>query len=401
MKKCFIYSLLLSVFAVVSGIILGGCNQKMPDAANTLLPDTITLHGFKTSPAEVGTAYRHFAQFNDGTMFLGKFGIIEAVSFARFSNIPDSLGTITEADIESATLSLQPLRYALGDTVQNRLKINVVELLKPYLDTTKADQITPDYFDSKIIASIDAQAPLQDTMAPIAVPFDKSVAVKWLQRKQQFKNDTLTWGIAFRDNGSTAIRRFSTPTIINPDAPQTTLRIVYRKSGGVLDTMTWKSGNDATFTYAPLGESGSITVHGSVAVDGIMSFDLSAMPAGAAVHLAKLTLTLDPSRSIVGNFGADSIVGARFIDSSNSRNLAHDYFGYRVQGSQKYVFPLLNSAVDGMLRRGGKGTIVLRPESKFDMHQCNRLIFFGNEAADTTVRPILEAIYSTRPKMQP
>lgn len=391
----------LPVIVSVLLMISGGCNQKMPDAANTLLSDTITIHGFKTSPIAVGTSYRRFAQFNDGTVFLGKYGTIEAVSFARFSDIPDSLGAITEADIESAVLSLQPLRYALGDTVQNRLKINVVELLKPYSDTTKADQITPDYFDAKVIASIDVQIPLQDTIAAVAVPFDKSVAVKWLQRKQQFKNDTLTWGIAFRDNGSTAIRRFSTPTVINPDVPQTTLRIVYRKSGGMLDTMTWKSGNNATFTYAPLGESGSITVHGSVAVDGIMSFDLSALPAGSAVHMAKLTLTLDPSRSIVGNFGTDSIVGARFIDSSNSKNLAHDYFGYRVQGSQKYVFPLLNSAVDGMLRRSGKGTVVLRPESKFDMHQCNRLVFFGHEAADSTARPILEAIYSTRPKMQP
>lgn len=79
------------------------------------------------------------------------------------------------------------------------------------------------------------------------------------------------------------------------------------------------------------------------------------------MHLAKLTLTLDPSRTVAGNFRRGfSLIGARFIDSSNSINLAHDYFGYRQSGTQKYVFPLINSQSDGMLRRKGKGTLILR-----------------------------------------
>lgn len=393
------------VAAAAFGVFLGSCNQKVPNVGVPLLPDSVTLHGFTGTNlvTDVSSIYRRFAQFNDGTMFLGKAGNTEAISCVRFVNIPDSLGNLTEADIESVTLSLQPLRYVLGDSVQNRLSCNVVEVLMPYSDTTKIDYIKqPGFFDTKTIATIDAQIPLKDTVDAVETNFDKSVIIKWLQRKQQFKNDTLTYGIAFRDNGSTVMRRFSTQSIADLTAPLTKLKIRYRKPGNTnIDTMTWESGNDATFTDAPLGESGAITVHGSVAVDGVMSFDISALPAGVAVHLAKLTLTLDPSRTIAGNFGPDSLVGARFIDSSNSTNLAHDYFGYRAAGTQKYVFPLMNSAVDGMLRRQGKGTLLLRPESKFDIHQCNRLVFFGNTAPDTTVRPLLEVIYSTRPKIQP
>ncbi len=397
-----IFSALAIALACVIGLFFGACNQKTPDVANALLSDTVSLHGFSANPSVVGTAYRRFAQFNDGTLFLGKSGTTEAVSFVRFMQIPDSLGALTEADIVSATLSMQPLRYVLGDSIQNRLKINVVELLKPYLDTTIADQITPEFFDAKVAASIDAQIPLKDSVAPIEISFDKSVIVKWLKRKQQYKNDTLTWGIALRDNGSSVIRRFSTPTISNPNAPHTMLRIVYRQpGGGTLDTMTWHSGGDATFTYAPLGGQGVLLVHGAVAVDGLMSFDISSLPAGIAVHLAKLTLTLDPSRTIVGNMDVDSLIGARFIDSSNLTNLAHDYFGYYVKDKQKYVFPLLNSAVDGMIKRGGKGVIVVRPVSQYDMNQCNRLVFWDSSAPDTTARPLLEVIYSTRPKLQP
>lgn len=393
------------IITAVFGILLGACNQKVPDVGVSLLTDSVTLHGFTGTHlvTDVNSVYRRFAQFNDGTIFLGKSGSTEAVSCVRFVNIPDSLGNLTETDIVSATLSLQPLRYVLGDSVQNRLACNVVEVLLPYSDTTKIDYVKQaNFFDTKTIATIDAQIPLKDTVPAVETNFDKSVIIKWLQRKQQYKNDTLTYGIAFRDNGSTVMRRFSTQSIANLTAPLTKLIIRYRKPGNTtIDTMTWESGNDATFTDAPLGESGAITVHGSVAVDGIMSFDISALPAGVAVHLAKLTLTLDPSRTVAGNFGADSLVGARFIDSSNATNLAYDYFGYRISGTSKYIFPLMNSAVDGMLRRKGKGTLILRPESKFDIHQCNRLVFFGNTAPDTTVRPLLEIIYSTRPKIQP
>lgn len=409
MKNHQYFRIIVPAIAALFGIIAAGCNQKVPDVAVGLLPDSITLHGFSSTGVvtDAASAYRRFAQFNTGTLFLGKAGTTEAVSFVRFANIPDlklpdSLGPLTEANIESATLSLQPLRYVLGDSAQNRLKITVVEALKFVSDTATADEITPDFFDAKQIAAIDAQIPLKDTMSRMEVPFDKAVVVKWLQRKMQFKNDSLTYGIAFRDAGSTVVRRFSGVATGNVSTAMTTMTVKYRAPGDTaLKTMIWESGSDATFTYAPTGENGALTVHGSVALDGIATFSGLALPAGVSVQLAKLTLTLDPSRTVAGNFGIDSVIGAKFIDSSNSRNLSYFYTGFRVSGTQKYVFPLVNSAVEGMMRRGGKGTLALFPEIRNDLHQCNRLVFFGNAAADSASRPLLEIIYSTRPKLQP
>lgn len=147
----------------------------------------------------------------------------------------------------------QPLRYVLGNSLGPGPACNVVEVLVPYNDTTKIGQVKHDrVLRHKNPCDNQCTDPLRDTVPVLETSFDKSSIIRWLQSKQKFKNDTLIYGIAFRDNGSTVIRRFSTRSINDLTAPLTKLKIRYRKPGSsTIDTMTWQSGNDATFTNAP------------------------------------------------------------------------------------------------------------------------------------------------------
>ena len=75
--------------------LLFSCNEKPTELGFSLLYDTITVVGTSNSEYPFITGAESFLNreslFNIGAIFIGKSDSIKAISFLRFSRLPDSL----------------------------------------------------------------------------------------------------------------------------------------------------------------------------------------------------------------------------------------------------------------------------------------------------------------------
>jgi hypothetical protein len=407
---------LSSVFVAVFMLSLISCNEKLSVVGNTFPPDTLQLTSVITTDSQplVATSVP-FAQSSSlsgfGVVYIGKTPTVEAITLSRLV-IPDTLPTIPAENIMSATLEITPTRplYAFGDTASNQLSFSVVKVKKLWSPRATLDSITPaaDYFDNSALATFTGKIDLKDSTGSIKINFDKSQIAEWISLRNQYKNDTLNYGIAFiPTSGLSVIRRFSSGAVGSTSTKQfATVTVTYKKSltDAKEDTVLLISGYDGTFfsTPSPGNSDKSIALQGAVAIKSRVSFDVRVIPKGVAIHLAGLTLTLDPSRSVFGTSGMDSVIYADFIDSS-ANNLLRSYYGSRLKDASgkftdEFYFPTLNSAIEGIVRRSGTGSVTIQTRPDQFYLRTDKMVFFGPEEPDKSKRPRLTVIYSTRPK---
>ncbi len=402
------------VFTTVLLLGLTSCNEKLSVVGNGFTPDTLQLTSIITTDTQplVTTSVpvlksRSLSGF--GVVYIGKTPTMEAITLSRLST-PDSMPTLALNDIVSAKLFIAPTNplYAFGDTLTNQLSFTVVKVKKLWSPQATLDSISPasEYFDTRTLAKHSDKIELKDSTANIILDFDKEQIIEWITNKNKFGTDSLNYGIAFLpDPGSTVIRRFAAGAVGNSSAAQfATLQVTYRKSTGDTAIVRFLSGYDGTYiaTTAPGTSDKSITIQAAAETKSTLSFDVRAVPKGVAIHLAGLTLTLDPSRSAYGTSGMDSVIYADFIDSS-ANNLLRSYYGSRLKDASgkftnEFFFPTMNSAIEGIVRRSGTGTITVQTRPDQHYLRVDKIVFFGPEEPDKSKRPRLTIVYSTRPK---
>jgi len=407
---------LSSVFVAVFLLGLISCNEKLSVVGNTFPPDTLQLTSVITTDSQpLVTTSVPFVQSSSlsgfGVVYIGKTPTIEAITLSRLIT-PDSIPTIPAENITTAKLVITPTNplYAFGDTTSNQLSFSVVKVKKLWSPKATLDSITPtaDYFETVPLATYTGKIDLKDSTGSIEIDFDKKQVIEWINLRNQYKNDTLNYGIAFiPTSGSTVIRRFAAGAVGSSSTTQfATLKVTYKKSltDPKEDTVLFISGYDGTFfsTPAPGNSDKSIALQGAVEMKSTVSFDVRTIPKGVAIHIAGLTLTFDPSRSTTGTSGMDSVIYADFIDSSAS-NLLRSYYGSRLKDASgkftdEFFFPTLNSAIEGIVRRSGTGSITIQTRPDQHYLRVDKMVFFGPEEPDKSKRPRLTIIYSTRPK---
>lgn len=405
---------LAAAIVVIVVLVSSGCNEKQSVVGNNLLSDTLQLTSINSSdslPLIAGSSSfsKHISLSGTGYVFIGKSGTTESFTLSRLS-VPDSVPDITAADIVSAKMFITPSNpfYAFGDTTSNQLSFTVYKVAKLWATTATLDTITPDYIDyTKQLATYDGSIPLKDSTGAITIDFDKEQVIEWFALRKQFgkENDSLNYGIAFVTNtNSTVIRRFASGAVGSEDSVQfAELQITYRKpTEDTNKVIRMLSAYDGTYTNSSAPTDKSITIQGVSAIHSAINFDVSVIPKGVAVHLAGLTLTMDPSRSMSGTTGTDPTIYAEFIDST-SNNLLRQYYGSRLKDgngnyTNEYFFPNLNSALEAMVKRNGTGAITLQTQPANYTDRLDKLVFFDSQAADSTKRPRLTVVYSTRPK---
>ena len=163
-------------------LMIVGCNDRFSPVGSDFLSDTVGVFTVSTDSAALFTSTKSYHRkissntlFNNGVVYIGKSGDLEAFTLLRMINIPDTLSQLNAADIVSATLKLEPIRYTFGDSAANMLQFSVVKVTKLWRPTATLDTITQDYFDSKQLASFSGTIPLQDSVAAITMDFDKDI----------------------------------------------------------------------------------------------------------------------------------------------------------------------------------------------------------------------------------
>ncbi|HRE57719.1 MAG TPA: hypothetical protein PLW09_07835 [Candidatus Kapabacteria bacterium] len=384
-------------------LIIVGCNDRFSPVGSDFLTDTIGVFTVSTDSAalfkKTTTYHRKISTttlFNNGVLYIGKSGDIEAFSLIRMINIPDTLSQLNASDIVSATLKLEPLRYTFGDSIANMLQFSVVKVNKLWRPTATLDTITQEYFDSKQLASFSGTIPLKDSVAAIAMDFDKDILVDWFKLRKLSGNDSAIYGIALRpQSGSTLIRSFSTGLVGNTQRKSSTIEVVYRRDNSALDTVILRSGYDASFLSAPIPQTDDIVLQGGLPLVTELVCDFSSLPPNVAIQRADLVLTFDPSRSLFGNKGTDSILTATYVDSTRN-NLLGTTFGIRTKGTNTFTYPLVSGFVEAGYRGKNKaGTLLLQVYDR--IARTDRYMFYGINHPDKSKRPKMTIIYSTRP----
>jgi hypothetical protein len=402
-----------SFFAAIGLFLISSCNDMPSDLAVNLLPDTVavkTLSSEDTLIITGRTVYApHYPIFNNGSVFIGKFNDITAATLLNFAYLPDTLGNIKEEQIESAVLNLYPERYAYGDTLGGTMGFDVYRVIRRWTpDSTTYDSlfVSPsNYFATEKIQSWEGKITLKDTMDKISINLPSNLIIDWLKTEMVLDTATKTmkpkrianWGLAFvPKQNSTVIHRFvaSAPTQV----VSTSLIVKYKKEGqDTLSYLNLLSGVDVSFLKTPLPDTNEVVIQNGLNYWTRFDFDLSMIPKFAGIHKAQFELTLDESRSRKGNVPLDTIVElAYFLNGKQSTTF--DYTGYRVEKSNKYLFPSITSMVQFKNKYDGKFSLVLLPYTLNNQsRELERLTFYGISNPDLSKRPILKIIYSLNP----
>lgn len=396
---------------IIAILTLTSCNELPTEVGYGFVTDTVEIFALNSMQNQLIKSQKiykaHVPILNTGAILIGRAvdgnDEIKASTVLRFSNFPDSNKNVTA--IKSVKVVLTPLRYAYGDSTANVISFDVHELKRVITLETSCDSLDDTYIEySKSLGSFESnEIKYADTIPDIEFNIDSSIVRKWLIDQENSK-DTLLNGIALVPNDrSTLIRQFSASSINFPNRERPSIVVYYVNAEGKDDTLSTFSANDFSFVCGGKDEADFLTIQGGTTYRSDLNFDVTSIPQLAAIHKAELDLTLNASGSKYGNYGLDKAVRADYIlDTLEDESLyARIYSGSKLENSNIYRFTDLASAVEVWTRRGGKGTLVIRPEgSSEEQQQVDRLLFYGINHPDSTLRPKLRIIYSKRPDLK-
>ncbi len=396
----------LPLWALSIIISISGCNEQSPIAGGAIFDDTINVNVISSDSIPMFTgsssgSLKPSASYA-ADLFLGSAKGFTSSILSRFGNVPDSL---PDAEIISAKLILQPKRYALGDSLSNRIAFDVFAINKPWTPRATIDSfLQAGFLDIMSMGTFDGSIALRDTMPEISVDISQSLIKSWFVLRNKAKNDTTVntesaYAIALKaKSASTVIRAFARNTISTPDNPTVRIRVAYKKAGSAtVDTMMLESAYDATFTIEPNPLQDRVVLNYGTGTFSNLEISLKDLPTGIAIHGAVLALTLDSVETIRGNQFRDSVISSQFVDSL-AGNLVREFTGFSKNGSIVYEFPVVNGMVESLLRNTKTGTMKILPYILRDRTRLDRMVFFGPKDPDPKKRPSLRIIYSTRPK---
>lgn len=393
-----IYITLISLFLFFS------CNEKPTDLGFTLLYDTITVIGTSNTeyPYIIGaeSILNRESLFNIGAIFIGKSDSIKAISFLRFSRLPDTLKNFT---IDSVSLTLFPLRYAYGDTNNGIFAFRIQQVIKYWSNKTNWDSVydaggNSDFFDAKMIGSYNGRLTLKDTMPEIRIPLDVSLVDDWLK----FQPDTVDpWGLALIPQDNSSIINLFSSQMVTESRLRPILRIYFINQEGKRDSLAYLSNIESSIIDSDKPDPNSLTFQGGIIYHPKLKFDFSQIPKNSSVHKAELEIWLNRSKSRFGNAYIDSILFAgdyrdRSIDSVPYRSI----YGFRYQNSNRYLFPALAQLIEAWVRQNGKGEIVLSLDGLNSYRKLDRYTFYNINDQDSNLVPKLRIIYSIRPQLK-
>ncbi|GBD07012.1 hypothetical protein HRbin21_00824 [bacterium HR21] len=304
------------IVAVLAACLTGGCNDAPSTVGAEFLPDTSQLRVLSSEDTLLieATFTERIAQplFNTGILYLGRVGNLEARTLLRFTDIPETLATVSPDQILSATLILTPQRYALGDTSSGAtfVPFRIHKVLRLWTPQATWDSLfaagDAGILDPVELGQWDAPIPLQDTVEPVRVELSsagRELLAEWFRWQADSTLRQQIYGIALVPSpGAQAVRAFSTQAIGQLTRPAPMLEVVYRRSPDQNDTLRLTAGYAGSFLSPVAADTSQyLVLQPGIAYRPALSIRLDALPALAALHRAELRLPLDTAACWTGN----------------------------------------------------------------------------------------------------
>lgn len=400
------FPLFLAAVLTLAGIGLSSCNDLPSTPGSSFITDTLTTVVLSSSDTPLITrAYTGTVQVamtnggdkaNTNVFLLGQTPAAKVTTFIRFSIVPDSVNTLQESEIISASLKLQPLSYTFGDTTSNQLKFTISKITTAWTPAATIDTLKNGNFLGEQFQSFSGVIPMGDSLDPVRIPLpNKTALYQWLY------TDSAKYGLALTpEAGSTVVRQFSLIGIGDLERASASIELVYKRTGSDhIDTVDVPSAYANTFieSLAPAPEQ-RLVVQSGVLYRSHLFFDVSMIPPLATIHKAELVLPWDPTTSLFGTSGAPSTINAYFATDTTLLSSDGGYaLGTRRTDVNEYLFPNIGTAVERWMREGTNNGLILYMNVSSELKELNRLVLYDVNHPDPAKRPRLVIIYSAKP----
>ena len=390
--------------ALISFFLLQSCNEQPTALGFSMLYDTTSVKSVVSGdsvPLIVKTENVpvKLVIFNSSCVFIGKAEDMSAVTMLRFQNIPDSLASLPLSAITECYMEIYPNRYAYGDTASNLLSFNLYKITKYWTAKTNCDSLfnsdgTSDFFDTQSQGYYSDAIPYADSGKAIKIDLNKQLLLDWFTMA---RDSVINWGIVLKpESNSNVIRQFSAQAI-GEELNHPTITMKYKDANDSTRTLTINTAIDASVVCKTNVDSENMILQGVVAYKPKITFDLSRIPSESGVLYSELVLTLNKTAVKKGNLILDSLIAGGIYETANlDTNPTSTFYANRISGTDKFVFSGINSVIEGFIRNGGKGSIVLYPYGWSLVQRLDLLPFYGMNEPNVNLRPKLKVVYSTR-----
>lgn len=400
----------LYFFIAAAFILTTACNDLPTELGLTLIPDTVSTNTITTDDAqlilEAKSVLVRMPFVHQGFILAGKSHDVTSTVLMRFANFPDTLHYLRDlTTVDSVMLILKPLRYALGDTLAAMpfsFKIHKISKLWRVgftWDSINTEGGSPAFIDPVPVASFKGKIDLKDTMPNFKVMLDKEFLRQWLDSN----NKEVNFGLAIvPDEDCKVIHRFE-GSRVNAINQVPYVKMFYKDRFGKDTNHVVTSAYEGTFPDCPPLSADMALVQGLMVYRTVFEFDFSAIPPLSGINKANLEIYLDKASSYYGNNGMDDAIKAGIYENVYELNPVYDPFGYAMEytglrdtiHNNKFVFEQITSAVEYIVRKGGKGSFYFTPyEAGNDLFELDRTVLYGSNAADPALRPKLRIFYS-------
>lgn len=378
----------LSFVIILVVLLVAGCAETPTPVGAKLLPgaDLLHLDTVVVTATQSYNARTYPATSGSPRVLIGKYGNFTCYGIYRFGTIPD---TVKNMPIVSAELDLRAL-YHFGDSLAV-FSMTVHQILMNWgTDSLNIDSINvPGFYRTNPCGSFTAGS-IGDTMG-LTIPLDTTVVRSW----GTYSDTTLTnFGVLLRPTNSSVIKGFGSFNVTNPDyVPKLLLR--FKDAGGNIDTLKVILGATRFITTGMStswpSDSTHLWVMNGGASRGYVRFDVSGIPAHAAIHKATLSLTLDSKNSMTNYFTADSAIAYYTNnDSTTSFSISALGTGTQVGTSTQFEFPV-GSFVQRWVRSALVPVIAV---AGFDEQMSLDLFSFYGVKNQAALKPKITIIYS-------
>ncbi len=326
----------------------------------------------------MGSAYR---------ILVGKTSDVEASTLINFYiTLADSIKSSIKADsIEVLSSSVKFSRtYVFGDNSAN-YDFSIHQILSGWTEKKfTSDSLSMLSYDA---SDIGFNKILSDSTDKFNISND--LVRSWLKNASDSTGNN--YGILINPSQSSQ-KIVGYNALVSGDSTEPMLTVVFKKLDSYTDTLMFTVNSDVSTVTGniPSVSTTSLVLQSGLAIDAKLWFDVSKVPFNAVINDAKVTLNLDPSKTIIADT-TNTILAGFVIDSSSvvldsSVVITFSKSNNTLTGTiTTYVQKWINSRVN-------QGMLLF---SRGEITSVDIFNIYGSNAADS-LKPRLHIIYTTK-----
>jgi hypothetical protein len=385
-----------AAMALVAGL-MSSCSDD-PSALNSvgtqLLRTKVTVRT-DTLRSISSSSQRQYVSMDGRTNLLGRSGGYTAYTLVQF--YPAFFAQRDTVQVLSASLSLRAVTW-FGDS-SAQFGFNAYEINRSWGQTT---------FTWDSLTGLNNSTPSSETYSGtvardtewINIQLDTAMVRRWLQPLTISTN----YGLILIPTPNTNVVRGFHSFDFDSVSFYPKLTVIARNvAGTVTDTTSYQAFGQGQDTF--VGNIDNLNTNpeliyaqSGVSYRGFLKFDLSAIPRGAIINSAELTLKLSPATSRLNKFLSDTAIAAHSVLS------ATDNSKFEAQGSRgtgnwpngiNFVFPDLRRQAQYWIRDVSLNNgLLFRTVNQSEFSSFDLFTFYNQTAQDSTMRPQLIVKYT-------